>query len=286
MNKYKTKIPRDDLKRFAKEVAKKLVESDFKGGRVNDPTKISEKHQQKVKKYCKDFFEKAAHKHNKHEKEKAAKKAKSSANGTKTNGAGTSITTSVVASPAQNLDASPDMDFKKEDETDDEDVKMSEDEPDEDDEKPTPASPSTGVHDGDTLKRKRPFSEDDYVKDEDSLTKSPLKKLNLDSPPPPPPPPPPGPPTETPNGTPGQSEDASPADTSLHADTSFKSKSMADVLAEAQQDSGEDVDVSMQEANTTFEKGLQENGLLHEEQVLENPMVDGQVTKEIKTEVA
>jgi hypothetical protein len=279
MNKYKAKIPRDDLKRFAKEIAKKLVESDFKGGRVEDPTKVSDKHQQKVKKYCKEFFEKAAHKHSKHEKEKAAKKAKS-ANGTKTDSAAMSTATSIAPSPIQKLDNSPDRDVKREDESDDEDVKMSEDEPDED-EKPTPASPSMDMQNGDTLKRKRSRSEDRDVKDEDDLTKSPLKKLNLDSPPPPPPPPP-APPMETPDSTPGQSEDASPAETSLHADTSFKSKSMADVLAEAQQDTGEDADVSMEDANTTFENGLKENGLLHEEEMLDNPMVDRQVKEEME----
>ncbi|RMZ90657.1 hypothetical protein DV736_g2107, partial [Chaetothyriales sp. CBS 134916] len=48
MNKYKHKIPRDDLKRFAKEIAKKLVASDFKAGRVKDPTEIGEKQQRKT----------------------------------------------------------------------------------------------------------------------------------------------------------------------------------------------------------------------------------------------
>lgn len=279
MNKYKAKIPREDLKRFAKEIAKKLVESDFKSGRVEDPTKISDKHQQKVKKYCKDFFEKAAHKHSKHEKEKAAKKAKS-ANGTKTDTAGISTTTSVATSPTPKLDASPDLDIKKEDESDVEDVKMSEDEAD-DDEKATPASPSTEMQNGDTLKRKRSGSEDRDVKDEDDLTKSPLKKLNLDSPPPPPPPPP-APPMETPEGTPGQSQDASPGELSLHADTSFKSKSMADVLAEAQQDPGDDADVSMEDASTAVEKSLKENGMLHQQEMLDNPMVDGQASEEME----
>ena len=279
MNKYKAKIPRDDLKRFAKEIAKKLVESDFKGGRVEDPAKISDKHQQKVKKYCRDFFEKAAYKHSKHEKEKAAKKARGT-NGTKPDTAAILTATSIATSPTQNLDASPDVDVKKENESDDEDVKMSEDEPDED-EKPTPASPSTDMQNGDTLKRKRSRSAGRHAKGEDDLTKSPLKKLNLDSPPPPPPPPP-APPMETPDGTPGQSEDASPAETRLHADTSFKSKSMADVLAEAQQDTGDDADVSMEDPNTSFENGLKENGVLHEEQVQGNPMVDGQVKEEME----
>jgi [histone H3]-lysine36 N-trimethyltransferase len=278
MNKYKAKIPREDLKRFAKEIAKKLVESDFKSGRVEDPTKISDKHQQKVKKYCKDFFEKAAYKHSKHEKEKAAKKA-ISANGSKTDSAGVSTATSIAPSPTQKWDASPDMDVKKEDESDDEDVKMSEDEPEEA-EKPASASSSPNIPNGDTLKRKRSRSEDRDVKEEDDLTKSPLKKLNLDSPPPPPPPPP-APPIETPDGTPRQSEDASPAEVSLHADTSFKSKSMADVLAEAQQDNGDEADVPMEDANTSFENGLKENCLVHQEEMLDDPVVEGQIKEEV-----
>lgn len=273
MNKYKAKIPRDDLKRFAKEIAKKLVESDFKGGRVEDPTKISEKHQQKVKKYCKDFFEKAAYKHGKHEKEKATRRAKA-ANGTKPDLANVPTSTSMTTSPRQKVDASPAVDVKKEDDSDDEDVKMSEDEPDED-EKPSFASPLTEMQSGETMKRKRSCSADRDTKDEDDLTKSPLKKLNLDSPPPPPPPPPPAPPMETPDDTPGQSEDASPAGMGLHADTSFKSKSMADVLAEAQQDPGDDADVSMEDTGTSGERGLKENGLLHGEEMLENALVVG-----------
>src|SRR2546423_7882471 len=153
MNKYKARNPREDLKRFAKEIAKKLVESDFKSGRVEDPTKISENHQQKVKKYCKDFFEKAAYKHSKHQKEKAAKRSKA-VNGTKPDSAAVSTGTSIATSPTKNLDASPNMDVKKEDESDEEDIRMSEDEADED-EKAIHARPSTDTQNGETLKRKR-----------------------------------------------------------------------------------------------------------------------------------
>jgi hypothetical protein len=273
MNKYKAKIPREDLKRFAKELAKKLVESDFKGGRVEDPTKISDKHQQKVKKYCKEFFEKAAHKHSKHEKEKAAKKAKL-ANGTKTDSASMSTSTSIAASPKQNVDVSPEMDVKKEDGSDDEDIKMSDDEREEDG-KPMPGDLSMDMQNNDSLKRKRSRSEGRDVKGEDDLAKSPLKKLNLDSPPPPPPPPP-APPMVTPDDTPGQSEGASPAEVNLHADTSFKSKSMADVLAEAQQDTGDDVDMSIETTKPAFAQDLKQNGPLYDEEILDNVMVDGQ----------
>ena len=282
MNKYKAKIPREDLKRFAKEIAKKLVDSDFKGGRVEDPTKISEKHQQKVKKYCKDFFDKAAYKHSKHEKEKAARRAKL-ANGTKPGAAAVPVAaaaTTTTTSPRRTLEASPEMDVPKEHGSDDEDVKMSEDEPDED-EQPGSASPLTEMRSGDTLKRKRSRSLDGDTKEEDDVTKSPLKKLNLDSPPPPPPPPP-APPVETPDGTPGQSEDASPAERSLGGGTSFTSKSMADVLAEAQQDPGDDADVPMEGASPSVARSVRENGLVGEEEMLHNGLVsDGVASSEI-----
>jgi hypothetical protein len=49
------------------------VNSDFKNNRVEDPTKISEKQQKKVKKYCKEFFDKAVIKHRAHEQKKGDK---------------------------------------------------------------------------------------------------------------------------------------------------------------------------------------------------------------------
>ncbi|KAJ5872241.1 WW/Rsp5/WWP [Penicillium soppii] len=75
VDQYKHKIPKDDLKRFAKETAKKLVESDYKKNRVTDPTRISGKHQQTVKSYCKTFFDKAASKYETREKRKTEKSA-------------------------------------------------------------------------------------------------------------------------------------------------------------------------------------------------------------------
>ncbi|KAJ5334318.1 uncharacterized protein N7506_008101 [Penicillium brevicompactum] len=73
VDQYKHKIPKDKLKRFAKDTAKKLVESDYKKNRVTDPTKISSKHQQTVKSYCKTFFDKAATKYEAIEKLKSMK---------------------------------------------------------------------------------------------------------------------------------------------------------------------------------------------------------------------
>lgn len=94
VDKFKHKLPKDDLKRYAKDVslqsiipteriltwtaqvAKKLVNSDFKNNRVDDPTQISEKQKKKVKQFCKDFFDKAVVKHRAHEKKKAGNHAK------------------------------------------------------------------------------------------------------------------------------------------------------------------------------------------------------------------
>lgn len=59
MQKFHNKLPKEDLKKFAKEVGKKLVASDFKNKRVDNPTKISEKQEKKVKSYVRAYFEKA-----------------------------------------------------------------------------------------------------------------------------------------------------------------------------------------------------------------------------------
>lgn len=244
MNKYKHKIPKDDLKRFAKDVAKKLVASDYKAGRVENPTKISEKQQKKVKAYCKDYFEKAAQKHKKIEEEKTARKDKLGASSPKPS----SLQPTPLNSPPATGHSQLETPKKEED---DEDIKMS----DIEDHDTMPQSPSESTK-YDSLKRKRSADLDALVKEEDDdLTKSPAKKLNLDinailAPPPPPPPAPPA-------GTP--SDHNSPADLAehehigetepdIHADTNFKGKSMADVLAQAQQE--DEVDWGMEGEET------------------------------------
>ena len=70
VDKFRHKLPKDELKRHAKEVAKKLVNSDFKNNRVEDPTQISEKQQKKVKNFCKEYFDKAVVKQREREKKK------------------------------------------------------------------------------------------------------------------------------------------------------------------------------------------------------------------------
>jgi [histone H3]-lysine36 N-trimethyltransferase len=214
MSKYKHKIPKDDLKRFAKEISKKLVASDYKAGRVKNPTKIDEKQAKKVKDFCKQFFEKAYQKHKKHENEKASRKKDDASS----------------ISPAASLPA-----------VEDEDVQMSDDDDD-----PTPSSVETPTDTNGTLKRKRDSPKENGNQDDvdREQTGSPTKRLNMDIDTPPPPPPPPAPPIETPPASTPR-EDLEMEQTDIHADTNFKGKSMADVLKEAQAegDDGDDMEV-------------------------------------------
>jgi hypothetical protein len=69
-NKYKGKLDRDDIKRFAKECSKKLVNSDFKNKRVTDPSKIDPKQEKAVKKFVTEFFERAVVKKKEHDQRK------------------------------------------------------------------------------------------------------------------------------------------------------------------------------------------------------------------------
>lgn len=192
MDKFKGKLPKDDLKRFAKEVrsysqsimssltygrcakiSKKLVSSDFKNNRVEDPTKISSRQEKHVKKYVKEYFDKAVAKKREHEKKKAERRGKEGES---------------AASPVPAMAA----DVKKEDSDGDQDMAMSDD--DEDGEpKPesaTPVTPSDQLLQAERLKRKRMNDEDpDNVKLEDKEA-TPSKRHKSESPPPPPPPPP------------------------------------------------------------------------------------------------
>lgn len=78
MQKFHHKLPKEDLKKFAKEVGKKLVASDFKNNRVEDPTKISERQEKKVKSYVRAYFEKAVAKKVENDRRKQEKKERAS----------------------------------------------------------------------------------------------------------------------------------------------------------------------------------------------------------------
>lgn len=155
MDKFRHKLPKEDLKKFAKEINKKLVSSDYKNKRVDDPTLISEKQEKKVKKYVKDFFDKAVLKYNAHEKKKAERPSQ--------NGVGGSLEASaakdeadVVLTDDEDVGSTPDGSDRKRKRDDD-----------------LVGSPSATPSEPPSMKR---LKEDE---------------VDVPSPPPPPPPPPP-----------------------------------------------------------------------------------------------
>ncbi|KAL4868519.1 hypothetical protein BDV12DRAFT_102192 [Aspergillus spectabilis] len=155
VDKFKHKLPKDDLKRYAKDVAKKLVNSDFKNNRVTDPTKIDDKQQKKVKKFCKEFFDKAVAKHHAHEQRKAEKVTKESGSDHKP--------TTPAGGQSEGEDQTPD-------------VKMSDDEN------------NTERGGSNSLKRKRDeLSVGDANTPDDTPTSSSKRQRSLTPPPPPPP---------------------------------------------------------------------------------------------------
>lgn len=172
MDKFRHKLPKEELKKFGRDINKKLVASDYKNGRVDDPTSITVKQEKKVKQYVKDFFDRAVEKFREHEKKKAERAARHAArrgsSGPDPNLAGPSIETA----------------SKEVVEEDDEAVMMSEVED-------LVSSP------GSSLDRKRKREEDDDAESPGQLTPSEtpsakrLKEDEADAPSPPPPPPPP-----------------------------------------------------------------------------------------------
>ena len=156
-------------------ISKKLVSSDFKNNRVEDPTKISSRQEKQVKKHVKEYFDKAVAKKREHEKKKAGRVSKEGDS---------------AASPARAMVA----EVKEEEESDgDQDMAMSDDD---EDGKPklesaTPVTPSDQLLQAEGLKRKRAKDEGPTsMKTEDSEA-TPSKRHRSESPPPPPPPPPP-----------------------------------------------------------------------------------------------
>jgi len=168
MDKFHHKLPKDDLKKFGRDVNKKLVASDYKNNRVGDPTSITSKQQKKVKKYVKDFFDRAVVKYREQEKRNSDRATRPA-------------TEAGSSQPGETgLDAAPDAQVE-------DDVVLS----DVDD--GSPNSPSS------ERKRKR---EDDDAESAGAETPSETPSLKrvkeddaVESPSPPPPPPPP---TDTP----------------------------------------------------------------------------------------
>ena len=207
VGKYKHKLAKDDLKRWAKEFAKKMVESDFKKGRVEDPSKISDKQVKAVKKHAQDFFDKAVKKKEEADKRRNEKKAKQEDDGSRTPAGSPPL---VVGSPMDK----------------DDEVHLSDDEAVDPDSTPAESNQST-----DTLKRRM----DDMINGEDD--DSVAKKLRTDAPPPPPPPPPPTDYMDTEDGALAPGEDVSGSFTH-EAIASVHAASMEEMQAAAGADSG------------------------------------------------
>ncbi len=150
------------------QISKKLVNSDFKNKRVEDPTHISLHQEKQVKKYVKEYFDKAVAKKRDHDKKKADRKEKE--------GAASSV------APLANET----FDKEEPDSADENLMDMS------DDEAKVPSvsgTPDSGQLNGEGLKRKR---DEDGIRgaedfDEDAANS---KRFKSESPPPPPPPPP------------------------------------------------------------------------------------------------
>ncbi|WPH04035.1 Hypothetical protein R9X50_00691900 [Acrodontium crateriforme] len=169
VGKFKQKLAKEDLKRWAKELAKKMVESDFRKGKVENPTKISDKQIKGIKKHAQEFFEKAAKKKADADKRKADKRA-----------ALDGASNTPIGSPAPIVASPIDKDM---DQTTFSDNEQNEPEA-------TPAESSDGTS---GLKRRLEEVMNGETSEE---TESILKKLRTESDHPPPPPPPP-PPVET-----------------------------------------------------------------------------------------
>ncbi|MCJ1285470.1 histone methyltransferase set2 [Xylographa opegraphella] len=174
VDRYRKRLSKDELKRFAKEISKKLVNSDFKNHRVDDPTHINSRQVKQVKKYVQDFFEKVVTKKEEHVKKKAERESKE------------------VGSTKSPVNVKAEAEIGKEEESDiDGLMEMSEDE----DTKAgpnslTPITPLDQITVGEGLKRKREdqFGLGDFVNADDNAT--PNKRARSVTPPAPPPPPP------------------------------------------------------------------------------------------------
>ncbi|KAI9672297.1 MAG: histone methyltransferase set2 [Alyxoria varia] len=82
VNEFYKKLDKEKLKEFARQCSKKITESDFKNNRVLNPTDIDARHQHKIRKHAREFFNKAVVKKQEHDERQ---KRKSHASGTEPN---------------------------------------------------------------------------------------------------------------------------------------------------------------------------------------------------------
>ncbi|KAH8169669.1 SRI (Set2 rpb1 interacting) domain-containing protein [Sarocladium implicatum] len=97
LDKFRHKLPREDLKRLGKEVAKKLVASDYKNNRVNDPGEaLTSKQSKKIRSYVHDFLQRAVQKYEARQKDKTAGNQPTQSSGTPSG-----LVTDVTKSPTE-----------------------------------------------------------------------------------------------------------------------------------------------------------------------------------------
>lgn len=167
------------------QVAKKLVDSDFKNHRVEDPTRISARQENQVKKYVKDFFDKVVAQKKAHDKQKDEQQA------ARERKEGQPACSSILATPAKAEKETGDIEAGQEPCDNEVDEKLKQ-------ESATPFTPIDSSLSNDQLKRKREAEGgSDLGTLEDGAT--PIKRQKSASPPPPPPPPPPA--TTSPAGS-------------------------------------------------------------------------------------
>lgn len=152
------------------QISKKLVNSDYKNNRVEDPTRITSRKEKQVKLHVKEYFDKAAAKRRDHERRKTEQREK--------------------GGDVSKLSQEGDHDMKKEDDSDGEaGIDITDDEIEKDRQRSdTPGTPKHQLVNGELLKRKRDGSSGSKDEDPDA---TPNKRFKSETPPPPPPPPPP-----------------------------------------------------------------------------------------------
>ena len=162
-------------------MAKKLVESDYKNHRVEDPTRITSRQENQVKKYVKDFFDKVVAQKKAHDKKKDELRVEREK---KEGGSLESPSLVTARNEKQGHLAAADPGIDVSDEEGDSSLKQ---------ESATPITPLDSLTNGDgVLKRKRNTeSENNGLELLEEEQATPTKRQKSETPPPPPPPPPP-----------------------------------------------------------------------------------------------
>ncbi|KAK7546199.1 hypothetical protein JOL62DRAFT_252854 [Phyllosticta paracitricarpa] len=166
---FKNKLPKDDLKRFGKELTDKLANSDFKNGRVQDPTKIGKKQIGSIREHCKGYCDKAVKKRREREERKRTQRKAKQTDGSTTPPGEPGVEQTAVDAKAED-EAMPDV-------SDDEFGEANEESP----------ISQTDSH----SKRKRDEETPNATSPDDDVSSASKKQKMAQLAPPPPPPPPP-----------------------------------------------------------------------------------------------